>query len=229
MTEVAKVFLKAPYYNDWGINDTACTWANQKEDGSWELLYYPSTCRSYMQCYWWKTLHEPKYDASFGADSGLAPERDRTCIFVSYEKLNKNRVDAAIKFLHEIEDEAGIPHTTLLVAKGGYKISGTKRTTPLEGAIFVGDKAWSSTLWKISLYSLLICKVLEFTVGNGYREEYYATFQAYRKQFLAKVKNCNKEVVGGRLSYSSIHSDSGFVSIINGYNKPMAQILEITT
>jgi hypothetical protein len=232
MTEVAKVFLKAPHLYDLGIPNTSCTWANQKEDGSWELLYFPSSCRSYMQCYWWKTLHEPKYATNLGAESGLAPETDRTCIYVEFKKLDKDKVDEAIKFLHYIEDEAGIPHTTLLIAEGAYTVmaDGRKKehSAPLKGAIFVGDKAWGSTLWKISLYSLLICKVLNNTRGEGYREAYYEYFTDFRKQFLAKVKDCNEEVIHGMCtSYTSIHCASGFVSIALGYNTTMSQILEI--
>jgi hypothetical protein len=52
---------------------------------------------------------------------------------------------------------------------------------------------------------------------------------AYRKQFLAKVKDYNEEVIQGlRTNCLSIHSHSGFVNIATGYNTTMAQILEIT-
>lgn len=215
-----------------GSSYLGCAWVVRgKRKGYWRFVDAPHTCRTYLSCALYKTTKDLKYHNYHQYINVLPPEKDSTCIFFAsgtgeeYQEL-VNNVEKTIHKLHEIEDRAGVSHTSYEVINNGVL-----------GVVFIGDVAWRSTLWKSTLYSWYLKRVciglfkpkkVNKTYGYSGEEIAYLSYQKhldiYEDQLLAKVKDFNEEVIPSN-QFRHVHTESGFVSICTKVNTTMYNLL----
>lgn len=203
-----------PFGCSWG-----CTWAFQLDENTWDIAYDPSSCRSYLICYWYHVTKDKEYAIPYTKNRNIQPlNPDRTQIFWcnGNSVVSKATVEKNLPKLHEIEKSIGIELT---------KPVWLEDPSGDIGVVFIGDKCWQSTAWKISIYSYYLkCLFRDTWLSGG---EYSMYLKPY---FLEKVKDFNEEIYcpptqyEGR--YHSIHRQTGFVSIASGDNLVMKKLLQ---
>lgn len=220
----------------WHPGHRALSWINQnKETGEWELLYSPTTCRTYLNCYWWYSGGHGEKHKNYDLNvtplikGSPAPAEEYTGIFFTFstdyltlktdgytmfegyvETVKKN-----LESLHQWEEENGLEKTQMLVADD---------PTGMLGIIFIGDKAWRSALWKITLYSYLLKRTTYASFlpkGTG-GEEYWNALKKKGNihKLLPKVKTFMTEHYVNK-GYSGIHGLSGFYTICATNDNPV--------
>jgi len=210
-------------------------WVNQVvsgDDSLWQLLYDPSTCRTYMSCYLFgSTIDEEYLEEEFGRNVLVdsPPEKEFTSIFVSasteanssYSLKNMvEQVEKKLPKLHKKEKFAGISLTKFIVSE--YPAGRI-------GIIFIGDKVWHSNIWKSTMYTFYLkklCLDCPFESPNSYGDmEKQRIFKPFEKKLLSKVNTEFEEEFTDH-SYESVHERSGFITICEGiYNPHMTKLL----
>ena len=161
----------------------------------WKVTGEISSCRSYIQDY--RHNHKKEY-----------PFKSIYIGVISHK--NKKTIEKDIEFLHKKEKIAGLPKTRLYQTK----LNG------ISGYIFLGNAAWNTCLWKISLYTYYIKKVVDNTC-----HEYDDDLKPYEDILLSKVKHDNYEKLVSN-TYPGTHELSGFVTICSRkHNKHMSNHL----
>jgi hypothetical protein len=219
----------------WGIGFQSMAWAGTKEEPKWECINMASNCRSYLVCAWNYLHRNKKYKKDLNVAIFLEDDFSKYTkigIFMGAGQYDKKgisgstmkQVEKNLPKLHAIEDEAGVARTELLCINNKEK--------NLYGILCIPDKAWYSTMWKISLYSFFVKMLVEDhfedAPDEGYKYSdghYQELFRKNKKKLLEKVKDFNEEVVTGE-TYEDIHCNTGFVTLCERKkNKVMTKLL----
>ena len=191
-----------PFYVYKSKNDISWVKKEKGKKNTWVLLYGYSYCRTRLNDYWYTVMKSKKYNfPNIPNPTRRTIDKKHTCLWIR----NTNNVNLAP--LHKKEKAARVALTRVYQAGGGY--------------IFIGDKAWQSCLWKLTLYSYFVKQ----SVNPMYDEFTHYLKGGNEKVLLSKVKDFNDEVLFTNNNIyelsSSVHVLSGFVSICQGYNKEM--------
>lgn len=243
---MVKVALDIKKYAPFGIPELSVAWINKNPTtDEWELLYVPTTCRTYLNCYWARSNLDPNYDlyiTPIPAKKGNSkiPNKEQTTIFYSIgyheekptpvlETQNKLAFEECLSnlkdnlpILNAWEVENGLKETTYLVADD---------PTGVLGVIFIGDSAWGEELWKITIFSFLTklamyTKKFSSLSTKGMDNLYWDKLKAEKnfKPLMSKVKTFHGEILA-HPTYHYVHNASGFFSILSGDNPTMHKLL----
>ena len=95
--------------------------------------------------------------------------------------------------------------------------------------VFIGDKQWQSNLWKISLFTYYLKKIV--SEEEEYDKALYTTTEEgvpYEEIFLSKIVTHFDEWIPEKPDFAWTHNASGFVSIsmVGGFsNTPGNEIM----
>lgn len=175
----------------------------------WNLSYNPTRCRSYLNN--WASC-DPKIGIPVTILTKTRPKKlGKAFIFYSadFKKTPPDFVEKQLEILHNWEKIAGVSPT---------KVFQTQDSVP--GYIFVGDKHWVNALWKVSLYSYFLKKILfnAKEYDNYIKEPILGKFL---KKITANIpEKLLSETRKGTDVYSAVHAYSGVVTISQSYTNP---------
>jgi hypothetical protein len=101
--------------------------------------------------------------------------------------------------------------------------------------LVIGDPLWKSCLWKVNLYTFYLKHLFskDFILSMK-RERYWKSLadgneEIYLSKIAGELKEIyDKDVYGEIPNYDKVHFCTGFVTIAQGGNNPMAELLGIT-
>lgn len=211
------------------------SWANGV-DGVWKALYFPQTCRTRLHDYWFKYF-KGKKTYSYGDPSGsigIALGKEKTNLFfhLSYNtsvvaEAHQKEIDLVLinlKKLNRIEKKYKISLTEVEFVS----VIDKDNTSIGFGVVFIGDRDWQSSLWKISIYSFLTksvcCSGFWLNKDKEDIRNYQKLLRSNKEMLLSKIKGEYADILPDN-SFEGVHVKSGFVSICTGVNPAMKQLL----
>ncbi len=188
----------------------------QKEEKGETILSlgsHPSTCRDSLVNYF-EGLRNSKYvwHGRQSVPKDFSLPTDKTVLFIIDDKWDLKNIEKEIHKLHGLEHSFGLALTSFEF----IEVKGSKLTH--KGVMFISDPVWSTNLWKYSLYSYLIKKL----VYNA--TEYDKSLRPVFHKFMNHLTKTFKEEF--RLNDTQYaYSFCGFKNIADGVNKPMHELL----
>lgn len=188
----------------------------EKDKETWALGSSLRTCRDILveELYAIQNKNYPWATRKINKKNGFSLLENKTSLFV-LDSTFKN-LESKIKKLHDFEKYMDLELTTFKTVSLESKVNKVIHT----GIIFLSDPIWKTNLWKFSIYSYLIKKMIYDT------SEYDNHLKPVFFKFMDKLKTSFEEIFNNnsenpRYAYSSV----GFVTIATGYNKPMENLL----
>ena len=191
----------------------------EKGETIWSLGSPPATCRDTL-VHAFEGLKNSKYYWSWrqNVPKDFSLPTDKTVLFIVDDEWdlknewNLKNIEKTIHKLHGLEHSFGLALTSFEF----IEVKGSKLTH--KGVMFISDPVWSTNLWKYSLYSYLIKKL----VYNA--TEYDKSLRPVFHKFMNHLTKTFKEEF--RLNDTQYaYSFCGFKNIADGVNKPMHELL----
>jgi hypothetical protein len=189
-------------------------WARplNKEQTKWDLVKTSYGCRGYIIDY--------RAEPILGRKS-ILPFEEVHLFYGTSQAITSKKMEKSFQILNEIEKRIGLTPTKVLQCSDKC----------FTGYLFIGDKAWNTCLWKLQLYTYYLKKYTFGTTEYDHALKVKIGYKTAEELYWANIKENNKEKLltfyqGFKTAtYSQTHVYSGFVSISNGSNKYMQDLL----
>ena len=185
----------------------------EKGETIWTLGCHPVTCRDSL-VHAFEGLRNPKYYWPWrpNVPKNFSLPTNKTVLFIVDDKWDLKNIKKEIHKLHGLEHSFGLALTSFEFTE----VKGSSLTH--KGVMFISDPVWSTNLWKYSLYSYLIKKLVYNT------KEYDTSLKPVFHKFMNHLTRTFEEEF--RLNDTQYaYSFCGFRNIADGVNKPMHELL----
>ena len=187
-----------------------------KED-EYTQVHTAIKCRDFLgDCVWSRKTKLLGSIYGFSYSFAKAPyELNQLCLSLTFPNKNSLQMfKENFKFINEKDTQAKVQQSSFF-----------ETDCPLS-LIVIADKAWMSSVWKISLFTFYL-KLISYKTPQDAQEPeniYLAIFtKEIEEKLLSFVATEEHEVLADDIN--TAHNFSGFVSIIKGQNKTMHQLL----